>query len=293
MNIRAHIRKAIAGGLAAHFTQQAGQPGIVFHDENEFIPFADLNYNNEFGYYRLSLFPDIQRDCINENQDTIHYGKNFHEWKPLIWADSGGNLTMLGDVFNAADLYQALKSFFETGTVDAEEISENDPAWDYMRRMDWAIKEYRNILEPIGMNDIQIGNTIRAAASRGAIRGCSQSEAGHWYFRPPAFRGWLVKTRDETRGRPRKGPARSDLDFVIEIDGDLPPGKISELLDNFTGDTAGLQHDLAALSRAVTGKIPHGQLWQPCESPGCQNEPVCINCLQCQERHCHCFDQAL
>ena len=288
MNIRDHIRKAITGGLAANFTQQAGLSGIVFHDENEFIPFTDLNYNNEFGYYRLSLFPDLPRDCTNENQDTIHHGKDFHDWKPLIWADSGGNLTMLGDAWNAADLYQALKRFFETGTVDAEEISENDPAWDYMRRMDWAIKEYRDILNPINQSDRQIGNTIRAAASRGAIRGCSQSEAGNWHFRPPAFRGWLVKTRDETRGRPRKETAQPTVDFMIEIDGDLPSGKISELLENFTGDTRGLQHNLAAMARQSTGKIPRGQLWQPCERPGCDNEPACMNCLCCEEEHCEC-----
>lgn len=33
--------------------------------------------------------------------------------------------------------------------------------------------------------------------------------------------------------------------------------------------------------------LPHGQLWQECDVPGCQTEPVCVQCLQCA-RHCTC-----
>jgi len=52
-----------------------------------------------------------------------------------------------------------------------------------------------------------------------------------------------------------------------------------------------IQRQLAARHRQYTGSIPRGQLWQPCEVPGCDNEPVCMNCFRCQEKHCHCFDQ--
>lgn len=209
MNIRIHILNAIRDGLSANQTQQAGQPGVIFHDENEFISFDDLNYNSEYGYYRLSQFPDIAQDCTNENPETLHWGKDFPDWRPLIWSDSGGNLTLVGDIWQAADLYQALKALLETGAVDSEEISENDPSWDYMKRIDWAIREYKDFFNQTGipninltsMTDDQIGNTIRAAAKNGRIHGCSQSESGAWYFRPAAFRGWLVKTREEKRGR--------------------------------------------------------------------------------------------
>lgn len=202
MNIRDHIRKAIAGGLPAQFSQQDGLAGVLFHDENEFIPFDDLNYNNEYGYYRLSQFPDLQRDCTNENPETLHYGKDFHDWRPLIWADSGGNLNMIGDIWQAADLYQALSKLLKNGEVDPEEISENDAQWDYMKRTDWAVKEYREFMND-DRSDSEIANTIRVAADNGRIHGCSQDSRGAWHFRPQAFRGWLVKTRDEKRGRSR------------------------------------------------------------------------------------------
>lgn len=270
MNIRDHIRRELRS-LPASFTQQAGQAGVIFHDENEFIPFDDLNYNSEYGYYRLSQFPDLQRDCTNENPETLHHGKDFgDDWKPLIWADSGGNLNMIGDVWQAADLYQALGRMLLHDEMDSEEISENDASWDYMKRIDWAVKEYRDYMED-GRSDAQIANTIRAAADRGAIHGCSQTESGAWFFRPPAFRGWLVKARDEKRGRPRAK-------------------NISDLIEKFDGDVSGLQHNLASMTREATGKIPRGQLWQPCEYRGCDNEPVCMNCMMCEEKHCHCFD---
>lgn len=270
MNIRDHVRNAIHEGLPATVTQQNGLSGVLFHDESEFIPFDNLNYNQEYGYYQISLFPNIAHDCTNDNPEALHWGKDFDDWRPLIWADSGGNLTMVGDIHQAADLYQALGRLLLHGEHDAEEISENDSAWDYMKRMDWAIKEYR---EWVGDNrsDDQIGNTIRAAARRHAIRGSSQDSKGAWYFRPAPFRGWLVKSRDEDRGRPRN--------------------PVSDLIENFDGDVSGLQHSLAQISRAATGTIPRGQLWQPCEKHGCDNEPVCMNCMMCQDEHCHCFDE--
>jgi len=51
-----------------------------------------------------------------------------------------------------------------------------------------------------------------------------------------------------------------------------------------------VQHVLATGYRTQTNQIPHGQLWQPCEHPGCNNEPVCMNCMKCEQTHCHCFD---
>lgn len=42
-------------------------------------------------------------------------------------------------------------------------------------------------------------------------------------------------------------------------------------------------------TREVFGDYqPRGQLWQECEVHGCHNEPVCLSCLRCEARHCHC-----
>ena len=231
MNIRDHIRRAITEGLPAEFTQHAGEAGVLFYDENEFIPFDKLNYNSTYGYYRISLLPDIERECANDNPETLHYGKDFgDDWKPIIWADSGGNLNMIGDIWQAADLYQALGRMLLRSEMDSEEISENDASWDYMKRIDWAIKEYREIMTWVEDDrpDSQIANTIRAAASRGAIRGCSQDSRGAWYFRPAPFRGWLVKTRDEKRGRPRTKSHSPHYDGKVYPDDSSDPTKTTQ-----------------------------------------------------------------
>lgn len=39
--------------------------------------------------------------------------------------------------------------------------------------------------------------------------------------------------------------------------------------------------------RQRRGPMPHGQLWEPCNRRGCDNEPVCLDCGYC-ERHCGC-----
>ncbi len=31
-----------------------------------------------------------------------------------------------------------------------------------------------------------------------------------------------------------------------------------------------------------------GQLWEPCAKRGCDNEPSCLDCGYCLDRHCHC-----
>lgn len=31
-----------------------------------------------------------------------------------------------------------------------------------------------------------------------------------------------------------------------------------------------------------------GQLWEPCAKRGCNNEPSCLDCGYCLDKHCHC-----
>lgn len=65
MTILEHVKQAISEGLAARLATQAGEPGALFLDEHEFIPFGDLNYNSDLGYFKMSLFPDARRECTN------------------------------------------------------------------------------------------------------------------------------------------------------------------------------------------------------------------------------------
>ena len=70
-----------------------------------------------------------------------------------------------------------------------------------------------------------------------------------------------------------------------------PPIDFEALIQGFAAnpDVRALQHAMAAQYRRRFGRIPKGQLWQPCEVPGCDREPVCMNCMRCQDEHCRCF----
>ena len=195
MNIRQHIRNCDT----ARPTQQAGRSGVLFTDENEFIPFSDLAYNPELGYYRLSQFPDAASETENANPETIHAGDWGDDWHAYIWADGDGYLHLLGEMHQVADLYQALGALLLRGQHDPEIISEDDPAWGQSFTMAEAVAE----ATAYGFTGRYLSDRIRQAAQDGRIPGARQDEAGRWQFRKAKFRGWL---RNERAHRPGRKP---------------------------------------------------------------------------------------
>jgi len=137
--------------------------------------------------------------------DTLHIGSDFDDWEPLILAVDG-YLWMIGDRHNAEHLRDLLNAYLDNGTVDPEPISQYDPQWHYSKPISWAVEHAREYAPEWadGRTDHQIGRTIRAAAERGSLQGARQDDTGAWWFYGPTFRGWLIRRRDETRGRPRK-----------------------------------------------------------------------------------------
>ena len=199
MNIRQHLLSAINSGLPAQLTVQAAVPGVTFLDENEFIPFSDLAYNPDLGYYRLSQFPDAANETDNANPETIHVGEWGDDWQAYIWADSDGYLHLLGEMHQVADLYQALGALLHHGQHDPEIISEDDPAWGQSFTMTEAVAE----ATAYGWTGRYIADRIRQAANDGRIPGARQDDAGRWQFRKAKFRGWL---RNPAAHRPGPKP---------------------------------------------------------------------------------------
>jgi hypothetical protein len=98
-------------------------------------------------------------------------------------------------------------------------------------------------------------SSVTWACREGKIRH-AEKDRGQWNFPQRTFMAWK-------RNRPGRGRSNPSDD---------------------------IQREMAKQYREHTGDIPRGQLWQPCEVPGCDREPVCMNCLRCQDVHCHCFD---
>lgn len=136
---------------------------------------------------------------MNQNPETIHLYNNGSTVEPLyVWRDKDGGLHLIGELQQVADLHAALSEAL-AGNIHTDPISEYDPAWGQNYRIAQAVQEALEF--GYSADPVRIADSIRAAARRGAIRGATQVD-GEWSLPKLTFRGWLVKTRDERRGRP-------------------------------------------------------------------------------------------
>lgn len=85
-----------------------------------------------------------------------------------------------------------------------------------------------------------------------------------------------------------KGDRQPPAELLRKIAGLIndPPSKLEDLITDGMSPRD-IQRGLAEYTRKTTGKPARGQLWQECDQPGCDNQPVCLNCLLCQD-HCQC-----
>jgi hypothetical protein len=204
MNIRDHVRQSIARGLPAHFDVQVTTAGVQFDaDDREFIPFCDLGYSRQIGYYRLSAFPEVVSECKNDNPEIIHMLEGSDSDGPpmYVWMDADGDPHMLGELHQVADLYGALGALLLLGKHDPTPISEHDHAWGNNYDVARAVEEA--IAYGYGSDAAQIADSIRAAAQAGRIHGAQRVD-GRWSIPPRTLRGWLIQSHKEKRGRPRK-----------------------------------------------------------------------------------------
>ena len=128
---------------------------------------------------------------------TLHRCRFTDDWQPLA-VDVDGDLFLIGEDHEAQQLHDLLAAYLAAGTLDDEIVSEFDPAWTYMKPMFAAVQVVRETAPAyaVSRTDDQIGNSLRAAARRGTITAASQDDAGNWYFRLPAVRGWAIRQRD-------------------------------------------------------------------------------------------------
>ena len=205
MNIRLHVLASIRSGMPAQITVQACRSGVQFlADDQAFIPFERLNYNKALGYFDTAALPGQPCECENENPETIHLYADTSPDEPMFaWLDADGYPHLLGTAAQAADLYAALGAFLLRGELDPEPIDEFDPAWGQNLDIADAVREAIAYGYADDGDEARVADTIRAAARAGRIRKARQVN-GQWSLPKLTFRGWLVKSADEKRGRPRK-----------------------------------------------------------------------------------------
>ncbi len=138
---------------------------------------------------------------------TIHPVTDTAPDMPQMFAlvTGDGDPYLIGEWHELIDLHAALTNAI-AGNL-AEPIDRLDPAWGNHYSIARAVQEaisygYGN--SPITVDPAQVADTIRAAARNGRIRGAVHDPAGRWTVPASTFRGWLVRSLSETRGRPKQ-----------------------------------------------------------------------------------------
>ena len=184
---------------AARFDVQSGRAGVVFTDEGEFIPLADLAYSRELGFYQISQFPDVEPETTNENPWTLHPAVPVWRddpWRPYALLSPEGHGFLIGEKWQLVEAVEAIRLFIERGLL-SEPIREDDEALGHKwLSISEAVAE-ANAYDPA---EYPLGETtaarIRQAARRETIGGAVQDGGGRWKFQNRRFRHWLIKNAE-------------------------------------------------------------------------------------------------
>lgn len=175
-----------------------GVRGVLFLDENEFIPWRDLGYNSTYGFYRLSHLPNVENETEYATW-TIHPLINNDpddDWRPFVLLDSDGNGILLGDRWQVEELLPVLQAFLERGVVD-EPVDDEVIGVKYFTIAE-ACEEaygYDPIAYPYHTPEEQdrLRRRLQRNIQRGNLWGVKQDPQNRYKIRASAFRGWLVK----------------------------------------------------------------------------------------------------
>lgn len=126
-NITDHLIRYIHEGNA-HYEVRDLIAGVVFHDENEFIPLADLALSRELGFFRRSLFPNEPVVAEYYPLFNIHPVHSPDGWQSYAIADNRLEYGyLLGEQWELVEAYHALKRAVECGEL-GECIAESHEA---------------------------------------------------------------------------------------------------------------------------------------------------------------------
>ena len=135
-------------------------------------------------------------------QHTIHPVTDTAPDMPPMFAlvTRDGDPYLIGEWHELIDLHAALTAAI-AGQL-AEPIDQLDPCWGNHYTIASAVA--KAIEYGYSTDAAQMADTIRAAARAGRIRGATQDPAGRWTVPASTFRSWLIRSQEETRGRPKQ-----------------------------------------------------------------------------------------
>lgn len=196
--IQTLISEFIESGGLAHVTTQNGNGGVLFTDDNQFIPWLDLGYSSEYGFYQISRLPNIENEASYSTW-SIHplVGSENSYGVPLyVLLDADGYGFLLGERWQVAELLPVVQQFMATGEASEPVDDEVIGVKYYSIAEACAVAhEYDPAKYPYttpGDQD-RLRRRIQQLIRRGNIYGTKKDPQGFYRIRATAFRGWLSK----------------------------------------------------------------------------------------------------
>lgn len=198
-NIREAVQRYIYDTGMAKFAIQNGRSGVIFLDENEFIPFDDLGYNANYGFFRFSALPNIISDYTNELPWMVHPVDNPHDgWRMFALVEDGERAFLVGEDWQLNELYTALMFYYKEDRV-GEVMSDDDEMlgfqWFTIAEACQEAYRYAPNEYPYGTPEEQdrLRRRLQRNIQRGNLWGVKKDPQGRYRIKAMAFRGWLVK----------------------------------------------------------------------------------------------------
>lgn len=188
INIQGKIENYIeeTGSASWYFHPSEGQ-GVIFHDDNQFIPISDLAYNSRLGFFQVSRFPDETREAEYMEPHTEFKTASFTTFSGeedyTVWAAIPDDMTgglIIGEWSSVLSLHAALSRLVDTGQVD-EEIDEDDERLNH---------RWLNVSEAASEYAVPV-DTVRYAAREGLILK-AEKQGNEWRFPERQFKQWVA-----------------------------------------------------------------------------------------------------
>ena len=190
--IRTMIDQYIRHGGSAQYATVGGEHGVLFtNDAAQFVPWSAIGYSQELGFFDSRQFP-AESTTAAPPQYTIHPVSGAGGWQAVALIDEGGHGYLIGETWQAWELYHALGAFLhrhEAATPLDEDAEELGHQWLTVAEAVQLAHEHNAAKYPLTNATAE---TIRRAAQRGKIK-YSKGPGGRYKFHAARFRGWLLR----------------------------------------------------------------------------------------------------
>lgn len=199
MNIQSAVNEYIEETGFARTETRDGVDGVLFLDENQFIPWDDLGYSRLYGFFQKSVLQDVEAEYPAWSIHPLEGSER--DGEPLwVLMDSDGYGHLIGDKQQVSELLPVLAAFLERGE-HAEVVDDEVIGARYLSIAEACAlaNEYDYVGYPYHTPEEQdrLRRRLQRNIQRGNIPGVKQDPQGRYRIRATSFRGWLIQQKNQ------------------------------------------------------------------------------------------------